>query len=307
MKFLRYFLLVVSVALSAQDVLVKRNGQEIKTRIVKIDKKTIAYKDASDPEFNTRTIDKKEVRQIRMEDGKVIDYDRVLPRPYIGLSLGPFSPVGKFGSTDPNNNNGTSGYAEGGGSLNLNAGFYFSRHVGIPIEFQSSRSNYDIESFNEQLESGLSTGFVNAIADPYNFTSLKSGLMYSTCFGKRLTLDLKATVGILTLLERENLAEYGNLFTNTISLTKSTVFKTGFGVSTGGGISLRYSVGKRFAFGLFLDGINANPKILYDRFVEDESALQQDANDKDLEIRQSISGFTGGLLVYWQFNRRKDW
>jgi hypothetical protein len=288
-----------------QDVVVKRNGQEIKTRVIKIDKKTISYKDVNDPEFNTTTVDKEDVKMIRMEDGSVIDFDKVYPKPYIGLGFGVFSPIATFASSDLERDE-TPGYAKPGFNLNIKAGFYLGKHIGIPIEIQNHRANIDLEKYTEQLISGSSSISISSESSLYKFTSFRSGLMYSGSIGKKFTYDIKALVGLMVVHERETLDQYYDDFTGALLLSKRTIFKAALSGCGGGGFNLRYSPTGRYAIGIYSDIIAATPRIKYDRFVEDNINLGNNSSDNDLELTRSVSAINAGISFYWQFNRRKN-
>lgn len=303
LSYLLLFLLPLSSW--AQDVLIKRNGQEIKTRIISIDKKVITYKVFDDPEFQTVTVNKKDVRMIRMEEGKVYDYDRTYPAPYIGLGGGPWIPTGRFGSYESNGES-TPGYAGKGFQIRLSAGFYFSRKIGIAIEGRLGSSKFKTNEFDQNVQSSTFSG-QSTESDQYGFETIMAGPMYSTLLGRKMTLDVKLMGGGL-LLDRRTLETtyYSNGMSNPVLVNRIEYGKT-FTLSGGLGINLRYAIMKRFSISLYGDYLQASPEIEYLSKVNDNTGFNNNLTDTKGTITRSISGASIGLSFNYQFNRKKDW
>lgn len=63
-------LALVSVALSAQDIITKRDGTDIEAKVLEVLSSEIKYKRASNPDGPTYTLEKSEILMIRYENGE---------------------------------------------------------------------------------------------------------------------------------------------------------------------------------------------------------------------------------------------
>ncbi|MBX9850825.1 MAG: hypothetical protein K2X86_03615, partial [Cytophagaceae bacterium] len=125
----------------AQDVIFKKNGEEVKSKVIEVDKNEITFKTFDDPEFSSQKIKIQEVVKIRYEDGTEKIFPPKIPH-YLGIGLGSSMPMGDFKSI--NISNPEAGYALPGGHLKIEVGFYIFRNLGLAAS---------IGGFNNQLDS----------------------------------------------------------------------------------------------------------------------------------------------------------
>lgn len=297
-------LLMLPFFVMAQDILIKRDGKEVKTRILRIDKKQITYKLIDDPEFQTVTVEKKDVRMIRMEAGKVYNFDNEYPLPYIGLGGGAFLPTGKFHSTRSGEGY-TPGYARIGANFKLSAGLYLKKKIGIPIEVKMMHCEFDDEDYLKSIQSP--NGEMSSIefdGGAYVFFSLQSGLMYSTFLGSKgkTVLDFKALGGFMYTTNRESRTTYIDNGNQTLSST--TKFNSKGFLSYGAGVNFRYMLSKRIGTCLFADLIMATPELSYNRTTNDATGINNNLGGVGSSMVRSVSGVNTGLSLYYHFNRR---
>ena len=141
------FLLLIGLSsnlIFAQDIMVKRNGDEIKSKILEITIETIKYKQFEFQDGPTRNINISDVFMVIYENGKREMFSttesitskeenpinnknkgNVKKRGFIGLELGANIPLGKFADVND-------GQAKTGYHINLiNFGYLFSDNIGI--------------------------------------------------------------------------------------------------------------------------------------------------------------------------------
>lgn len=64
------FLVVYAAAASAQDIIVKKNGEDVKSKVLEIDSGTVRYKLFDEPDGATYVMNKSEILMIRHESGR---------------------------------------------------------------------------------------------------------------------------------------------------------------------------------------------------------------------------------------------
>jgi hypothetical protein len=155
----------------AQDLIVKQNGDEIKSKILEITIETIKYKDFEFQDGPTRNINISDVFMIIYENGKREKFSvlqsqnseeenpiskenngNVNKRGFIGLELGANVPIGKF--ADAND-----GAAKLGFQLNLiNFGYLFSDNIGITATWFGAVNPIDGFTYSKWSHGGILVG-----------------------------------------------------------------------------------------------------------------------------------------------------
>lgn len=185
----------------AQDILFFRNGEQQKTKIVRINKSDVDYKKYEDPEFSTYTISKKELSKIQLQSGKVIDLDKLF-YPYLSLNFGPSIPTADYARFNPiapedGDIYSTSGYAKTGFKTGLEMGRYFTRRFGWIARAELLLHKYDVYSF-----ANIFSDFGQVEVTPekdglfWKNINIHIGPQYSFAIRRKLAVNLRATWGL---------------------------------------------------------------------------------------------------------------
>jgi len=219
----------------AQDIIIKQNGDEIKSKILEITSETIKYKEFEFQDGPTRNINISDVFMVIYENGKREKFTttesplakeenpvsnknngNVKERGFIGLGLGANIPVGKsLNQSFP---------VRIGYQINLiNFGYLFSENIGITATW---------------------FGASNSIDNGFSFSSrggLLVGPLFSLPVSEKIEWDIKPMIGITW-----------ESFTNSVSF-EPRVFDTAPSFTFNLGTGFRFNVSRLTALTLGVD------------------------------------------------------
>jgi hypothetical protein len=261
----KYILLLLLVNLLSpfyitygQDVIVKKNGEEVKGKVVLVGKKNIQYKNFEDPEFSNQTIDIEKVKKIRFEDGTEKIFDHYL-RHYIGISVGGSDALGDFASD--NYNNSKAGYAYSGSQYYLDGGLYLVKNFGITMTAGAFRNPMNFgrlkDPFNNQ-NLNVDVSYPGGGDNKYLGGYIMAGPLYSLKIGKVLAIDTKVLTGIFSL----KTPEYALMYNDYQNKRYTFNYGIGKGATLGvmGGLALRFHITRFLGIRIASEFVTATPK-----------------------------------------------
>jgi len=229
------FLILIGISsnmIFAQDIIVKQNGDEIKSKILEITSENIKYKEYKFQNGPTRNINISEVFMVIYENGKREKFTttesekskeeklvnkknkkNIKKKGFIGLSVGANIPVGKF--ADDND-----GAAKTGFQINIvNFGYLFSDNIGITATWFGAANP------------------INGVGSDYlwYYEGLLVGPLFSFPVSEKIEWDLKPMVGISSA--------------SITNLGLETAFSFAFSIETG----VRFNVSRLIALTLGVD------------------------------------------------------
>jgi len=314
----KLFLLVGSVVLihlhmNAQDIIRTNTGEEIKTRLLKFNKKGVIYKPFDDPEFNTFNIPYNKLASVKYQDEKKPIYcNHKLARAFIGLTFGPMIPLGSFAAIDYESTDKEPGFAQRDGlTFDLDAGFYLYRNIGLSIGIGRHTARYDTENyasiFNGTDKNTLG-GFYRAYSpdnivgtnNRWIFTSGLIGPMYSIKFKNWLTWDLLGRVGVISTTSPEIVLEYDPYFSQKTFYTKRRSERTNFGYQFGTNFRVMFT--KRLSFVASANYLHTSPDMNIEYNITTEPDPEGD--NYSIDTKYNISFVTINLGFAFQFKRK---
>ncbi len=318
---MKYFLLLLFVGgicsvSFAQDSIVTTEGTQIRATVLQINKKDVLYKVYGDPEFTTYTLQEKEVHKIRLSNGKKYLFNHNLPRAFIGMNIGGFLPVGSFGRTDFEKRE--PGFALPGLGVDLQAGFYFTKRLGMHLSLGIHANTQDPEGYREYFSDSSNpdeTVYVNydepnsrQYYESWGFVSGMFGPMYSFKPAKWLTVDTRLQFGFMNVRK-----PYLNVDVVDTVNTYNTFFLSNEESdwrplpAYGGGLSFRFSPGRRIGFVFSADYIHTGGRLLFEETIETYSTSNSTRTDnlsRSVERTYNIDQIKLSIGLAYQFKRK---
>lgn len=314
-----FFLLVLSmcIGVQAQDIIEKKNGQQIRGRVISLDKKTLIYKPYDDPEFISYTIDKKELKKITYENGKVMEFGLEMPKNYIAFSMGGCGPLGELRSKSEEKAKYSAGYLKGGIFARFDAGIYLRKNFGIAIQIGGMNFRIDKDAVLHDLVNednaenppveihyfdSKDSSKESKIA---NFNAMNIGLLYTKPIGTKHNIDFRIMSGILNM-RTHSLLEVKTFYPE--DPDKITHVYREYKVPTrmllSLGVAYRYSITERWALRANLDWYSAVLKRSYSIKSQGAGALlfTDGTNTNLLRFR----ALNIGLGIVYQINRKNS-
>jgi hypothetical protein len=176
---------------AAQDIIVKQNGEEIKTKVLQVSDTLVKYKNFEDPEFITYDMAGSEIKMIIFENGKKKIFGIDMARSYIGVSWGNFKPSGRYKDDG----------AEAGKGLNVDGCFYMkNRKWGFGFEAAFFENEFNSSNIDQQLRYNLSPNeSINVSFGKYSGSWIAIGPQYSSKLNRWITWDVRYAVGFMNL------------------------------------------------------------------------------------------------------------
>jgi hypothetical protein len=299
---LLFLLLILSAPLYlaiAQDVIVKENGEEIKSKVLEIGKNDIKYKNFDDPEFGTYTVEIKDVIKIRYEDGTEKIFGKNLVNSYIGLSIGSIKPNGDFKSNDTYNPK--AGYALGGGSqLALEVGVYLVKNIGIGCVIGGFSTEIDTNRVKDRYNSFDKVSF-RFYERRWRAQYMMVGPLYSFRLSRKFAIDTRFLFGPFAAKK----PAYGIRLSGS-SYDYDYDYGDGHGTTLGtlAGIAIRWHFSKRWGLRLGADYIRGKPQIRYDAIITEYGpGFTNVSVERNNTLTQRISILRVGLGITYLFKR----
>ena len=226
----KLFLLIAVVLFSAsfafgQDVIIKRNGEEISAKILEVNTSNIVYKRFDNIEGPTFLILKSELLMIRYENGtkdifigkqrQEKSMEERKKRGHIGISLGMSIPVGKFGSNSLTKND--SGLAKLGAAFDVSFAYRFSENVAAAILLHGQANPVD-----ESTLENASAENVKIDSDPWKVGAYLVGFHFEAPLSKKGFFTFRGMGGLATATVPKMKISQGNHFVKTGSASGST-------------------------------------------------------------------------------------
>jgi hypothetical protein len=251
MKRILLFLIIglSSNLIFGQDIIVKQNGEEIKSKILEITSETIKYKEFDFQDGPTRNISIMNVFMVIYENGKrekftttenIIQKEEnkgnkanngnLLKRGFIGLSFGASIPIGDF--ADESN-----GLAKTGVQINLiNFGYLFKKNVGIAATWFGAANPIDYDN-----------------AEPWSYGGLMVGPLFTFALSEKVEWDFRPMIGYSVINSPEfNFNDGFPQFTFPSEQASSFAFNIGTVV--------RFNVGNKVSLLLSADYFSTKPE-----------------------------------------------
>lgn len=284
-----------------QDVIVKENGEEIKSKVLEVGKDDIKYKNFEDPEFSTYTIKIEEVEKIRYEDGTEKIFKKNLVNSYVGITIGGMGALGDFGSF--NTQNPGAGYAiEGKTRGSLELGVYLIKNLGLGCVFGAFNTQIDTNAIKDGYQSFDKVSF--RLYEPrWRAQYMMVGPLYSFKLGKRFAIDTRFLVG--PFMARK--PAYGiRITSNTYAYDYDYDYGPGRGTTLGflSGAAIRWHFSKKLGLRLGIDYIHARPRINYDVLITEYGpGFTNSRSEINNILVQRISILRFGVGIIFLFKR----
>ena len=216
---------------------------------------------------------------------------------FIGLSSGGSLPVGRFASCSPIDDQ--AGMAGSGIVMNLSAGYRLAGPVGLMVRFEEHRNAIKTHGLLNGLYQN-NTDTWQADADDWSIATVMGGPYVSLPLG-RFTLDTRLLAGrARAVLPNTNLS--GN-FSN-VDVSVKTTGSRSRSIALGGGLSLRYRLGRSLS--LHLNGDYNHARFVFDNLT----STAQSSNGRSQRLRYSgtrtvstVSLSAGIALLFVNKNR----
>ena len=298
-----------STLLMSQDILIKRNGEQIKTRVLKVNKKDVVYKNYDDPEFTTYTINEAELDKLKPEKGREYWFNHKLPRAYIGVNYGLSMAVGAFAGKSYDNASSQPGFGGVGPILNIEGGFYIWKRLGFHFKAGISANKFDATSLANNYKTDPSDTVNVSSGNNWGFGSFTFGPMYSVKLAKWLTWDNKVFIGMLSSSKPSyfvNVSNAGNSTFLNVSSNGSSKTDGCWGLAT----TFRLCPVKRIGFHLTIEYRNSSATQNTTDYINgtiEGVNVNSNSNPNSISTSKtyanSVVNVTAG--VAFQFNRKR--
>ncbi|MCS6824731.1 MAG: hypothetical protein NZ529_10580 [Cytophagaceae bacterium] len=293
-----------SHSLLAQDLIYMKDGKEMKTRVFNITKKDIHYKMLDDPEFRTYTMPKSEVRKIRFQYGKVLNFEKI-PYHFLSFEIGRSLPLSYYRRADlitSAENISPSGFAESGPHVKIEGGYYWKKNWAVAAKIGHFSNAFKTSEFADNF-----LPFYSYFSYPENEnirwrnTYLHFGPAYSHAFSKSLFADISISSGPAVVYKPKIHVTYFKInppvpdADTYISEGKRTITLKNFDFST----SLRFSIVRKLAIKLSAQYNFARPTFVF------KESLNTDNGRPEINIRRTyrIETFSLTFGIAYQFKR----
>lgn len=240
--FFIFFFSILVTALWAQDVIIKKNGDEMQAKVVEVGTAEIKFKKTDNPDGPVYSIARSEVFMIKYANGAkdVISASNDSPKEkhttgplksYIAVSGGIGMPVGKFGTSNPDDSK--SGFAKNGVDFNISYALPLGSVLRAGLKAGEQIHSFDGGSLVSQTDGwSYYLSDVGSITRMYFMAGL-SGVIPT----EKITLDIHAYLGLAsakypgyTIYGSEYYS--GTAITNTMGSASSSgfVYDAGLGI-----------------------------------------------------------------------------
>ena len=257
------------------------------------------------------------------------------PSHYLAFLISPTEwsiPVGSFGKMDYNETEKIPGFAMNGKNKKLEAAYYFYKGIGLQVSYGTQTHNYNNKKYTSALgisnpkfsqfnyyisdENPIMIEYNNPVKNWEN-NYLMVGPIYSIKVGRRLTLDVKASLGSSKITKPSTFGYFAyytprKFFTDfvpgqTYIMSTSATAK---GIGYGFGSSVRFNVINNLALMMGVDFLQSTSKMSYYNYKATYEALDliyiNPINEK-IQVTKNYSfntvNITIGLAL--QLNRKK--
>ncbi len=243
------------------------------------------------------------------------------PRAFIGLNFDVSQPIGSFARTDFEGKE--PGFALIGLGGNIQAGFYFTKRLGMHIRLGGGSNMLDVEAYknyyadksdpNEVLYVNYDQSRNEQNYESWSHQYAALGPLYSFKLAKWLTVDTRLQFGAMNVT-KPSLRIYA-VDTSSTSATGGVIPKYSIdserrGGKTfptyGGGLSFRISPGRRIAFVLSADYMHAGGTINFQESIYIPDFTQPYTGNTYLDIDRvyNIDQIKLSVGIAYQFKRK---
>lgn len=267
--FCAFLFTALAAVVSAQDIIIKKNGEEITAKVMEIGTSEIKYKKPGNAEGPLYAIPRSDVFMIKYADGsKDVINDMNAPKEkgetrvfksYVAINVGVGIPAGTFGSSNPDDSK--SGYGMTGMDFGMSASLPLASFLRVGFKAGRNSNPFDKSNFTAGItsENGLSFYFsdIKPISRIYFLTG-PSALIP----GEKISLEIRAMAGI-SLSKYPGYTVEGNYYYANIYFTNSfeSAGSTSFVYDVG--LGLLYSFNERWIGMLNLDYISSNDEFTH--------------------------------------------
>lgn len=216
---------------------------------------------------------------------------------FVALSAGASLPIGQFASCSPTDQE--AGWADRGRTVNISAGYQFVGRVGLMVRGEQHRNGLQTQAMLDALYLS-ETDIWTARADSWVVTTLMAGPYLSIPIG-RFSVDARLLAGqAMAVLPGTELAgNFGDVnmaMKTTGSQSKATAF--------GGGVSLRYRLGRVLA--LQLNGDFTRSELTFDNLTSTawSSAGRSESSRYSSCRLINVASVSGGVVLLFGNNNR---
>jgi hypothetical protein len=294
-----------SICTFAQDIIIKKDGEELKTKVVEVSDTLIKYKKFDDPEFFTFIIAKKDVKSIKYENGKTVNPNKRSKETYLELRSALVLPFGNYGSSDLKKNN--PGLAKAGFGSCLAFGFKVSKKLGLSLNLGSFYNNYNSEALDDQLKGQLGQGeIVTTSYTRYEGKYLLVGLQYHIPVSKKITWVSKLSAGVMGFSKPEFHYNYVDSTVATSPMQFDYYSTSGHAVNGafGLGTSLWFKLSNRFTLTGNVDVMVSRQKVYYNiHSYSTQGNNMNSATDYSKVVPVSVFNAGVGMIFYLRKKR----
>jgi hypothetical protein len=245
----------------AQDIIVKKNGEELKTKIIQVNDSIVKYKNFDDPEFVTFSMPSSEIKMIKFENGKRKIFGIDLALSYISILVGAAIPTGDYSQSDLSRSEADG--AEKGLYTGIDGCIYLkNKKWGLGFDITAFKNGYNTSQIDPILKQNQYNETVLTNYGKYSGEWLALGPQYSSKLRRGIiTWDIRYAFGIMGLSKPS--VQYNSNDKGLSSVTYNS--SGGFGVSlvrtfnTG----FRINLSKRLALKLFVQIASSNSTIKF--------------------------------------------
>jgi hypothetical protein len=269
---------------TAQDIIVKQNGEEIKSKVVQVNDTLVKYKNFDDPEFITYDIAGSELKMIIFENGKKKIFGIDLARSYIGVAWGNFQPSGRYKDDDG---------AEPGKGLNIDGCFYMkNRKWGLGFEMGFFENGFNSSYIDQQLRNNLSGNeFITTSFGKFNGSWVAIGPQYSSKLNRWITWDVRYAAGLMNMSKPS--LDYFYTDGGNINVIYKEEKGHGQSVMQSFNTGFRFNFTKRLALKLSIRLAGSNPIIKYgSEFSQTDSMGNLVSSGRVNDNKKQIGVFT---------------
>ncbi|HXA02639.1 MAG TPA: hypothetical protein VNW99_11665, partial [Cytophagaceae bacterium] len=246
---------------AAQDIIVKKNGEEFKTKIVQVDDTLVKYKNFDDPEFVTFSMPSSEIKMIKYENGKRKIFGIDLAQSYISILGGIANPTGDYSSSDLSRSD--QGLAKSGRYNSIDGCFYLkNKKWGLGFDLTSFSNGYNSSQIDRNFKQNLSQNeTVVTKYGKYSGAWLAIGPQYSSKLNQWITWDIRYAWGIMGFTKPSFQYTYHDKNSSSIAYNS----RMGLGISLVRTFStgLRFHLSKRLALKLFVQIASSNSTVKF--------------------------------------------
>jgi hypothetical protein len=245
---------------ASQDIILKKNGEKIKTKIVQVNDTLVKYKNFDDPEFVTFSMPSSEIKWIKYENGKRKIFGIDLAQSYISILGGFSNPVGDYSTN--NSSNSDAGLAKTGRFISIDGCFYLkNKKWGIGFDLTAFNNSFNSSDIDNTLRrSLLPTETLITNYGKYSGGWLAVGPQYSSKINRWITWDIRYSLGIMRLT---NPSMQYNYHERNFGVTYNSNGGSGTSLVRTFGTGLRFHLSKRLALKLFVQISTSNPTVKF--------------------------------------------